>query len=221
VLRTSVAGSPYVGVFARATASTLLVRRDLDTDAAETLAAELDLDLLQTTVGGSATVGALAVSNENGVLVSSQVTDRERDEIANATDVPVVELPGRINAAGNVVVANDYGAYVHPELTEAAVDAVEEALDVPVLRGSLGDRQTVGTAAVATNEGVLCHPQTREAELETLEDHLDVYADLGTVNYGAPLIGSGLVAGESSFIVGEETTGPEIGRIEDTLGYIE
>ena len=67
---------------------------------------------------------------------------------------------------------------------------IREALDVPVQRGDIGDVKTVGTAAVATNEGVLCHPKAREPELEALEDHLDVYADLGTINYGGPLIGS-------------------------------
>lgn len=221
MLRTSVAGSPYVGVFASVTDSHLLVRQDLDDEPAETLADELGLAYLQTTIGGSATVGSLAVANENGILVSNQLTDRERERITEATDQPVVELPGKINAAGNVVVANDYGAYVHPDLTRAAVDAVKEALDVPVYRGELGGRKTVGTAAVATNEGVLCHPETREPELETLEEQLNVYADLGTINYGAPLLGSGLIAGKDSFIVGEKTTGPEIGRIEDTLGYID
>jgi len=68
---------------------------------------------------------------------------------------------------------------------------------------------------------VLCHPQASESELETLEDHLDVYADLGTINYGTPLLGSGLVANDESYLVGEDTTGPELGRIEDTLGFLD
>ena len=221
MLRTSVAGSPYVGVFGHATDSCLLVRRGLDEETIDAMADELGVDSLQTTVGGSTTIGSLAVGNENGLLVSNQLTAREHEALAEATDGPVVELPGRINAAGNVVVANDYGAYVHPDLTDDAVDAVKEALDVPVLQGDLGDVNTVGTAAVATNEGVLCHPEARESEIATLEDHLDVYADLGTINYGTPLLGSGLIAGRDGFVVGAETTGPEIGRIEDTLGYIE
>jgi translation initiation factor 6 len=48
-----------------------------------------------------------------------------------------------------------------------------------------------------------------------------VRADIGTVNYGAPLVGSGLVANGSGYVVGEDTTGPELGRIEDTLDYID
>ena len=208
-------------MFARATPECLLVRHDIDDEEIESMAAELGVEPVATTVGGSGTVGSLAVGNEHGLLVSNRVTDRETERLEAAVDGPVVELPGTINAAGNVVVANDYGAYVHPDLSREAVEAVKTALDVPVLRGGLGDVDTVGTAAVANNTGVLCHPQASESELETLEDHLDVYADLGTINYGTPLLGSGLVATDESYLVGEETTGPELGRIEDTLGFLD
>ncbi|MFW5978384.1 MAG: translation initiation factor IF-6 [Halohasta sp.] len=221
MLRLSVAGSPYIGVFARATPECLLVRRDVDDEQIDAMADELGVEPVATTVGGSGTVGSLAVGNENGVLVSNRITERETDRIAAAVDGPVVELPGKINAAGNVVLANDYGAYVHPDLTREAVQAVKDALEVPVLRGDLGGVNTVGTAAVANNSGVLCHPQASESELETLEEHLDVYADLGTINYGTPLLGSGLVATDESYLVGEDTTGPELGRIEDTLGFLD
>ena len=157
----------------------------------------------------------------NGVLVTERVTDRETDRIAEAADREVRELPGRINAAGNVILANDYGAYVHPDLPREAVTTIRDTLEVPVERGDMGDVRTVGTAAVANDTGVLCHPNARESELQSVESALDVRADLGTVNYGAPLVGSGLVAGDDGYVVGEETTGPELGRIEETLGFID
>jgi translation initiation factor 6 len=136
-------------------------------------------------------------------------------------DLPVTELPGRINAAGNVVLANDTGAYVHPDLPRRAVRAVRDGLEVPVERGDLADVQTVGTAAVTTNEGVLAHPKATDEELDRLEDVLEVPADIGTINYGGPLVGSGLVVNESGFVVGEDTSGPELGRIEATLGFVQ
>ncbi|WP_138006900.1 translation initiation factor IF-6 [Halalkalirubrum salinum] len=221
MLRTSVSGSSYIGVFCRTTNDVLLARRDLDDELLDSMADELSVPVVATTIGGSGTVGALAVGNESGLVVSSRLTDTERDRIEAAIDVPLTELPGKINAAGNVILANDYGAYVHPDLSREAVTTIREALDVPVQRGDIGDVKTVGTAAVATNEGVLCHPKAREPELEALEAHLDVYADLGTINYGGPLIGSGLIANDTGYIVGTDTTGPELGRIEDTLGYLD
>jgi translation initiation factor 6 len=220
LLRAAFAGSAYVGVFARATDDCLLVRPDVDDDLRESIAEELGVDAVATTVGGSGTVGALATGNENGLLVSDRVSDRERERIAEAVDLPITELPGRINAAGNVVLANDTGAYVHPDLPREAVQAVENGLDVPVERGTLAGVRTIGTAAVATNRGVLCHPKSTDEELDFLEDLLSVPADIGTINYGGPLVGSGLIANEHGYVVGQDTTGPELGRIEDALGYI-
>jgi translation initiation factor 6 len=221
LLRAAFIGSSYVGVFARATDDCLLIRPDLDDDLVADVADELGVEAVETTVGGSSTAGALATGNENGLLVSSRVSDNERERIEAATDLPVTELPGRINAAGNVVLANDTGAYVHPDLSREAVDAVSDGLGVPVERGAIAGVPTVGTAAVATNDGVLCHPKTTDDELDALEDALDVHADIGTINYGAPLVGSGLLANENGYVVGEETTGPELGRIDDALGYID
>jgi translation initiation factor 6 len=221
LLRAAFFGSSYVGVFARATDEHLLVRPDLEDDLVADVSEELDVEAIETTVGGSSTVGALAVGNENGLLVSNRVTERERERIADAADAPVTELPGKINAAGNVVLANDSGAYVHPDLPREAMQAVEDALEVDVERGELADVRTVGTAAVATNDGVLCHPKATDPQLDRLEAVLDVPADIGTINYGAPLVGSGLLANEHGYVVGQETTGPELGRIDQALGYIE
>ncbi|WP_435196881.1 translation initiation factor IF-6 [Natronomonas sp. EA1] len=221
MLRAAISGSSYVGVFARATDDCVLVRPDLDDGLLDDFEAELGVPTVRTTIAGSGTVGALVAGNGNGLLVSSRVERYERERIADVVDLPVVELPGRINAAGNVVLANDTGAYVHPGLSEAAVEAVEEALQVPVERGDLAGVRTVGTAAVANNRGVLCHPKSTDEELDALEDLLGVPADIGTINYGGPLVGSGLVANANGYIVGNDTTGPELGRIEDALGYID
>jgi translation initiation factor 6 len=221
VLRAAFGGSSYIGVFSRATDDCLLIRRDAEDEVRESFAEELEVPTVPTTVGGSATVGALATGNANGILVSSRATDREIERIAEATDLPVGELPGRVNAAGNVVCCNDHGAYVHPDLSRNAVQAVQDTLDVPVERGDLAGVRTVGTAAVATNRGVLCHPKSTDEELDFLEELLDVPADLGTINYGGPLVGSGIVANEHGFVVGQDTSGPELGRIENALGYID
>lgn len=221
MLRTAFFGSPYVGVFGAVSDASLVVRPDLEDDTIAALEDELEVPAVQTTVGGSSTVGALLTGNESGILVSGRATDRERDRLAEATDLPVEALPGRINAAGNVVLATDEGAYVHPDLSRDAVQVVRDVLDVPVTRGDLAGVKTVGTAAVANCRGVLCHPKTTDDELDAIEEALGVHADIGTVNYGGPLVGSGLLANDAGYVVGEDTTGPELGRIEDALGFVE
>ncbi|WP_181685032.1 translation initiation factor IF-6 [Halorhabdus salina] len=221
MLRAAFAGSTYVGVYASVTDKCLLIRPDADDELTTAFGEELSVPVVETTIGGAGTVGALATGNENGLLVTSRLTDRERDRITEAIDAPVVELPGRINAAGNVVLANDNGAIVHPDLPRDAVQAVKDALDVPVERNDIAGVQTIGTAAVATNRGVLAHPQATDEELDRLEEILSVPADVGTINYGGPLVGSGLVANANGYVVGQDTTGPELGRIESALDYID
>jgi len=221
LLRAAFSGSSYVGVFARATDDCLLVRPDLDESLSQSLGEELEVPVVETTIGHSATVGALATGNENGLLVSARVREREIDKIQDVADIPVTKLPGRINAAGNVVCCNDSGAYVHPDLSREAVQAVQDGLGVPAERGVIAGVNTVGTAAVATNSGVLCHPKATDGELDALEELLDVPADIGTVNYGGPLVGSGLIANDSGYVCGTDTSGPELGRIDATLGYID
>jgi translation initiation factor 6 len=220
LLRAAFSGSSYVGVFARATDDCVLVRPDVEESLADDLTDELDAPVVPTAIGGSGTVGALATGNSNGLLVSARARETEIERIRDTVDLPVTELPGRINAAGNVVCCNDSGAYVHPDLSRDAVQAIQDGLDVPVERGVIAGVNTVGTAAVATNRGVLCHPKATDGELDTLEDVLDVPADIGTVNYGGPLVGSGLVANDNGYVCGTDTSGPELGRIDAALGYI-
>lgn len=221
VLRASVFGSNYIGVFVAATDDFVFVRPDLETDLAVSIGEELEGTLVETTVGGASTIGSLLTGNEHGLLASSRLTDEERAGIETATQLSVTELPGRINAAGNVVLATDTGAFVHPDLPDRSVDTIASALDVRVEQGDIAGIKTVGTAAVATDNGVLCHPKTTDGELDALESLLGVPADIGTINYGGPLVGAGLVANVHGYVAGQDTTGPELGRIEDALGFIE
>ncbi|RLF51129.1 MAG: translation initiation factor IF-6, partial [Thermoplasmata archaeon] len=43
---------------------------------------------------------------------------------------------------------------------------------------------------------------------------------VGTVNHGAPLIGSGIIANSHGAIIGSLTTGIEMNRIEEALGFL-
>jgi translation initiation factor 6 len=43
---------------------------------------------------------------------------------------------------------------------------------------------------------------------------------IGTVNHGDPMIGTGLVANSKGAIIGRNTTGIEMGRIEEALGFL-
>ena len=76
-------------------------------------------------------------------------------------------------------------------------------------------------AAVVTNKGCLCHPKVTDEEKNLLKKVFDVNVMIGTVNHGVPMIGSGLVANTKGAIIGNLTTGIEMGRIEEALGFLD
>ena len=80
---------------------------------------------------------------------------------------------------------------------------------------------TVGTAAFATNRGVLTHPLASDAELAFIKKALHAPARIGTVNHGHGLVGAGLAANQNGVAAGSRTTGIELGRIDEALGFLE
>ena len=124
-------------------------------------------------------------------------------------------------AVGNDILVNDHGAFVHPDLTAKSIKIIKDTLDVPVTKGTIAGLPTVGMAAVVTNKGCLCHPKITDAEKAVLQDVFNVEVMIGTVNHGFPMIGSGLVANTKGAIIGDQTTGIEMGRIEEALGFLE
>ena len=109
---------------------------------------------------------------------------------------------------------------VHPDLGEKQIKMIQETLNVDVLRGTIAGLKTVGAAAVVTNKGLLCHPKTTNEEKKILEKHFEVPVEIGTANYGTPLIGACVIANKHGAVTGFTSTGIELGRIESGLNLI-
>ncbi len=214
-------GNPNVGVYARATSSHLFLPPGLTDHNLSDFREAIGLEPIVTTVGGSTLVGSLTAGNKNGLVVADFVRASELEALA-ASGVEVLRLQSaRLNAAGNNILCNDKGAVVHPDLPKGAVAAIEDALAVEVVRGEIAGIATIGTAAVANNKGVLCHPLSTDEELSFIKGALHAPARIGTVNHGHGLVGAGMCANDAGVVAGSRTTGIELGRIEDALGFLE
>ena len=69
----------------------------------------------------------------------------------------------------------------------------------------------------ATNKGGLCHPDIVSQERKLMEEILGVSIMEGTVNFGMPLVGAGVVASSKGAVCSRQSTGVELGRIEEAL----
>ena len=214
----TIGSSPVLGVFATVTDNVALVPIGTPRMTAEQIEEALRVRVMQTSIAGSFVVGSLACGNCSGFVVSRYAYEEETRSLQELGNVQAI--PDVMTAVGNIILANDTAAVVHPNLPDRAVKTIEDALRVDVRRATIAGLKTVGMAGIATNKGVLVHPRVSDAEIAILEDVFNLPVDIGTVNFGSPLIGSGLLANSAGYLAGADTTGPELGRIEDALGYI-
>ncbi|MBP2145939.1 translation initiation factor 6 [Methanofollis sp. W23] len=214
------AADPHIGVFARAFEEFAVVPPMATEEFTESVAEALDVEVVRTTVQGSSIIGSLLAGNSNGMVVSGLATDEELAVLREHGEV--MTLGTSMNAAGNVILANDSFAAVHPDMPIEEAEEIGTFLGVPVRRLTFAGIKTVGMAAVATNKGVLVHARSTDAEIADLAECVgDLQIGTGTVNMGGGLVGTGVLANSKGYVAGFETTGFELGRIEEVFGFLE
>lgn len=175
-----------------------------------------DLDNVVTRIAGTQLVGLFTAGNSNCLLVPETVKDLEKKKL-DKSSIDYHILESNHNALGNLILANDKGALISEKLEDQKKE-IEEALDVPVTVGKIAGVKNVGVCGVANDNGVLLHRGASEDEAEKAMEALNVEkADIGTINMGSPYVSSGILCNSKDFLVGEDTTGPELGRIDQTL----
>lgn len=220
VAKLSIHGNPNIGAYIQASDSYVLLPPEMEEKdvklASEVLGTER---LVKTTVLSTRLLGTLTAGNSRGLLLPRGVSEEERRRIAEAlSDVSVSVLDARENALGNLIAANDRAAAVYPKLDRSAMRLISDVLGVEVVPMTLCGTGVVGSVLVVTSRGGIVCSETSEEELKALRELFKVPIIQGTVNFGVSLIRVGLVANSYGALVGEETTGPEIARIQMALG---
>jgi translation initiation factor 6 len=211
--------NPNVGIYCRANDSVVFLQQSLSKNTKQLVGKVLGTKVLELCIADSTIIGSLLVCNSSGAIVTAFANEETR-HVLKEQGLRIFPIKDVINAAGNDILANDHGALVHPDLKTTTVKKISDTLGVPAEKGTIASLGTVGMAAVVTNKGCLCHPKTTQEEIEQLKKVFDVDVMIGTVNHGFPMIGSGLVANSNGAIIGNMTTGIEMGRIEEALGFL-
>jgi translation initiation factor 6 len=220
IRRINMGGSPNLGVSISATEKIAITPPNILDAMVDLITECLGVSVIKTPISGSNLTGALTCGNSNGLVVSRYTFDNEL-EIIREAGIEVERIPDKLTAVGNIVLANDFGALVHPLISDKAIEVISNVLDVEVQRGSIANFKITGSVATATNNGVLVHPAASEDELDSIEKLFKTHADVGTVNNGTQLVGACAVANSKGVMVGLNTTGPELARIEEALGFLE
>jgi translation initiation factor 6 len=212
-------GNSNLGVYLRATEKLVFYGEPTTKKEVADLEEALGVPGIRISVGGSTVVGSLIAANQTGAVVADILT-REESRRFDKTGLNILPLPELLNAAGNNILCTDAGALVNPEYSDEALALISKTLGVPVTRGTLGGIGTVGMAGVATRLGVLVHQKATPEEREIARRALGAEVMLGTVNHGNALVGAGLAANSKGAVIGRESTGIEMNRIEEALGFL-
>jgi translation initiation factor 6 len=212
--------NPNLGIYCRTNDAVVFLQKSLPKKTKQLVGNVLGVKVVDLCIAESTIIGSLLTCNSSGAIVTAYA-NKETFQTIKQQGLRVFPIEDVINAAGNDILTNDHGALVHPDLKNATVKKISDVLGVPVYKGTIASLGTVGMAAVVTNKGCLCHPKSSEEERKKLEEVFDVDVMIGTVNHGFSMIGSGLVANSKGAIIGNMTTGIEMGRIEEALGFLE
>lgn len=209
--------SPVIGVFATCTEDVCLVPKGIREDAADILEKRLNVPVRTGLIRDSILIGSLSRGNSNGFLISGRSGASDLEALLG---VPVGYLPGKINAVGNILLANDTAGLVSPEVSDKAIEAIRNVLKIDVRRGTIAGIKTVGMAGCVTNKGLLTSPGLSHDEAALIEDLFGFAPMTGSVNFGSRMTGSGVLANSKGYVTGDDTSGFEMGRVAEALGFV-
>lgn len=222
VEKLTIYGTSFVGTFIYTSEYFTLAPDDLPMKTYNILESTLKVPLIKCSIYGSCLLGIFAVGNSNGLILPSYALDEEVDFLKKSIldqtgrDIIVERLNSLNTAVGNLILTNDKAAIISKELKDCRRE-IEDILDVEVELRDVAGNSLVGAVAIATNRGLLVHPLASDEEVEELGKFMGVQADVGTVNKGSPYLRAGIVANSRGAVVGIDTTGPELMKIQQIL----
>ncbi|MBQ3421561.1 MAG: translation initiation factor IF-6 [Romboutsia sp.] len=218
--RTDLTGNPNLGVYISVNDDVAIVPLNLPDEKQDIIRETLNVEVIKTSIAGSNLIGALSVGNSNGFLVSPYIEDRELETLESA-GLNIIKLKDKFTAVGNVIALNDTAAMVNPSLSKDSIKTIENELNVEVVPASISKLDIIGSLITVTNKGFLLYRDSTPAEVNFVEETFKVQGDIGTVGRGITLVGACSIANKSGVIVGENTTGPEMARLEESLGFLD
>ncbi len=218
VVSGDILGHSSVGVYGAVLGEVLFLPLALQAGDVEVIEATLELESVQLTIGGSNLIGSLLEGNSHGMGVADIATPEDIDRLTSFGDVVVME--SSVNAAGNLLVVNENGCLASPVVPEEGLEILSDVMKVPTANVTIAGQDVIGSLAGCNDRGVVLHPDVTAEEVEVIERILGVSGMVGTVSFGSPQVGAGLICSNFGAFAGAETTGPELNRIEDALGLI-
>jgi len=222
IVQTNFFGDHNLGLYAKCSDKICIIGSSLSKKNEDNISTALDARIIKTTLSGTDFVGLFIAMNSNGIILPNIIKKLELEKIKTllkSFGLNLLVLNSKFNCMGNLILCNDNGAIISKTFSKIAKKKIEGALGIESDYGTLYGMNIVGSTAVATNKGCVVHRDAKDEEIKKIEEMLKVQTDVGTANFGSPFVGSSLFANSHGAVVGDSTTGPEVDRIQETLGF--
>ncbi len=217
--KAAIEGNSFLGIFAKTNDSITLLPKNSSEKLKKACSEVLKTQVVTATISNSNLIGIFSAMNSNGMVLPAAVYDYELDELREA-GLNVSVIDDRNSAFGNNILTNDSACLINPSMSNRSMKSIADCLGVEVVKGRVGGHKTVGASAVVTNNGLLAKTSVTDEELASLEGLFKVRGAVGTANMGVPFIGLCMLANRNGFVAGELTSGFELNRIDEALGFM-
>ncbi len=217
-------GDPNVGLYCVATDKFFLVGKDVSSTQLKKLEKIFKVPPIQINIYNTNLIGLFICANSNTILVPEVIFKDElkeiKEKVKGLAEVKVVKT--ELNALGNNILTNDKVAVVNEEFSAAKAKEIGKVLGVKVKRGlKMGTLSLLpGSAGTLTNKGAIFPTDLSESDITQLEKLLGFEIGLGTISMGGKMVGSGVVANSFGLVVSTLSSGYEIARADESLGFL-
>lgn len=212
-------GSSWIGMFVKTNDSVTMLPIDSMKKVDEAVQESLKTEIIKLGMSDSNLLGVYVAMNSNGVILPN-IAREEEIALVKKAGLNVYVSKDKHNANGNNIAVNDKGGVINPNIEPHEAKAMSDVLGVELVPMGIAGYTTVGSACIATNGGFLANYKANEKELADLKDALKVYGNRGTINTGTGFVSYGAIVNKNGYIIGEDTTPFEVGRLEEALGLI-
>ena len=214
-------GDPNIGMYAVATDSFCLVGKSVSSKDASEIGRILQVPVYRLRIYGTSFLGIFVAATSKKILVPKIIFDEELAEFKKIKEAKVEVIDTNHTALNNNILINDSIAILSKEFSKEEVSEIKEKLGIKnVFKIPSFNNSVPGSCGILTNRGGLLCPGISEKELEKVEKHLKYEIGLGTINMGSFFVGAGVIANSNGFLAGDLSSGIELGRVDESLGFL-
>ncbi len=214
-LRANFNGDPNIGLYGFATDKYVLL--GLQPKMSKKIEEVLNVKASYSTVLYTDFPGIFCTGNSHGIVVPMILREYEIDKLKELFD-SILVLDTDYSALGNLILLNDNGVILSSLLRKHKKE-IREFFRLPCEVSKIAGTNMVGSMAIATNKGCIAGSGIRKNEIKILEDVLGMELGIGTVSFGSRFVRSGIIANSNGCVVSDTSSGPEMGRISEALGF--